>query len=374
MLSVTSQVLALICIPIFTLPPLIHTALTDVDNRDKEEYALDFRWITILAGLLIIILSTSSGIVIHEIIYGSEESLYLGSTPGIISILYWISKARIGAKYSEIDRNFLKSSNENTRWREASFSFENAERLVRLGKYMRAYYNFSNAKARFDYISEIEDNTTRKKNAKNLKKASYYMMKYCESASAGRERKAEGYRKQATRLIKVIGFSNEYRSCRNCGKKVHVSDINQFNGIFLCNDCMFRKSKNEQKQKNKRRKKSKSKNKNRKSSKKNTSNKSRNKNKSKSKRKRRNKSTSNTKNSGKRKKSKNKKKKNRINKNDKMSPSQARKVLGVSSKAGEKEIKEAYRERVKETHPDTNPDKDTEEFKKVTEAKNVLLD
>ncbi|WP_435143848.1 DnaJ domain-containing protein [Halobaculum sp. P14] len=47
-------------------------------------------------------------------------------------------------------------------------------------------------------------------------------------------------------------------------------------------------------------------------------------------------------------------------------------VLEVSRDATESEIKQAYRERVKETHPDTGGD--IEEFRRVERAKEVLLD
>ena len=50
-------------------------------------------------------------------------------------------------------------------------------------------------------------------------------------------------------------------------------------------------------------------------------------------------------------------------------------VLGVSADASVDEIREAYRERVLETHPDRNDDLDAaEQFKRVTAAESVLTD
>jgi curved DNA-binding protein CbpA len=48
------------------------------------------------------------------------------------------------------------------------------------------------------------------------------------------------------------------------------------------------------------------------------------------------------------------------------------KLLGIERDATEDEIKAAYRDRAKKTHPDKGGDR--EEFERVTEASNVLLD
>src|SRR5947209_1910729 len=52
------------------------------------------------------------------------------------------------------------------------------------------------------------------------------------------------------------------------------------------------------------------------------------------------------------------------------------KILGVSKKAGEKEIRSAYRKLARKYHPDVNPgDKAAEEkFKEINEANEVLSD
>ncbi|MFB6177547.1 MAG: DnaJ domain-containing protein, partial [Halobaculum sp.] len=50
-------------------------------------------------------------------------------------------------------------------------------------------------------------------------------------------------------------------------------------------------------------------------------------------------------------------------------------VLGVSRDASEEEIKQAYRQKATEYHPDVSDDPDAEEkFKKVKKAKEVLTD
>jgi hypothetical protein len=55
------------------------------------------------------------------------------------------------------------------------------------------------------------------------------------------------------------------------------------------------------------------------------------------------------------------------------SPGEARRILGVDSGADQAAIKRAYRERVKETHPDTEGG-DEERFKKVNRAYERLSD
>lgn len=50
-------------------------------------------------------------------------------------------------------------------------------------------------------------------------------------------------------------------------------------------------------------------------------------------------------------------------------------ILGIDPSANEDEIKKAYRKLAREWHPDKNPGKNTnEEFQKIDEAKNILLD
>ncbi|MFB6134273.1 MAG: J domain-containing protein [Halanaeroarchaeum sp.] len=56
-----------------------------------------------------------------------------------------------------------------------------------------------------------------------------------------------------------------------------------------------------------------------------------------------------------------------------MSPRDARQVLGVDDDADDAAIRRAYRERVTEVHPDTDGG-DEEAFKRVTEARDRLLD
>lgn len=51
---------------------------------------------------------------------------------------------------------------------------------------------------------------------------------------------------------------------------------------------------------------------------------------------------------------------------------EARRVLGVDPDASEREIKRAYREKVKDVHPDSGGDEET--FKQVTEAYETLVD
>jgi curved DNA-binding protein CbpA len=53
-----------------------------------------------------------------------------------------------------------------------------------------------------------------------------------------------------------------------------------------------------------------------------------------------------------------------------MSPARARGVLGVSTDAGPDAVREAYREKVKEVHPDRGGS--AESFKRVTEAYEAL--
>src|ERR671915_1682469 len=52
------------------------------------------------------------------------------------------------------------------------------------------------------------------------------------------------------------------------------------------------------------------------------------------------------------------------------------KTLGVDRKAGDDEIKKAYRKLARKYHPDTNPDDATaeEKFKEVQEAYSILSD
>jgi Zn-dependent protease with chaperone function len=54
-------------------------------------------------------------------------------------------------------------------------------------------------------------------------------------------------------------------------------------------------------------------------------------------------------------------------------PREASQVLGVAVDADESTVKRAYRERIKEVHPDAD-DGDEEEFKRVQEAYEVLTD
>lgn len=49
-------------------------------------------------------------------------------------------------------------------------------------------------------------------------------------------------------------------------------------------------------------------------------------------------------------------------------------LLGVDSNASPEEIERAYRVRVKETHPDLNDDADGEAFKRLTTAREILLE
>ncbi|UIP01039.1 J domain-containing protein [Halobaculum sp. CBA1158] len=55
-----------------------------------------------------------------------------------------------------------------------------------------------------------------------------------------------------------------------------------------------------------------------------------------------------------------------------MPPGDARRTLGVDADASESAVKSAYRERVKETHPDSGGDE--EEFKRVNRAYEVLTE
>ena len=50
------------------------------------------------------------------------------------------------------------------------------------------------------------------------------------------------------------------------------------------------------------------------------------------------------------------------------------KILGVPKTATEEEIKKAYRELAKKWHPDKNNGTETEMFKNITEAYNILSD
>ncbi|MFB6125787.1 MAG: DnaJ domain-containing protein [Halolamina sp.] len=56
-----------------------------------------------------------------------------------------------------------------------------------------------------------------------------------------------------------------------------------------------------------------------------------------------------------------------------MDPQEARRVLGVDGDADGDAVTAAYREKVKETHPDTD-DGDEERFKRVTEAYELLTE
>ena len=57
-------------------------------------------------------------------------------------------------------------------------------------------------------------------------------------------------------------------------------------------------------------------------------------------------------------------------------PSNYYDVLGVSRKAEEKEIRQAYRKLARQYHPDVNPGDDAseEKFKEINEAHSVLSD
>lgn len=60
-----------------------------------------------------------------------------------------------------------------------------------------------------------------------------------------------------------------------------------------------------------------------------------------------------------------------------MNPTTARQILGVSSSANEDEIRRAYKEKVKEEHPDQSEEPSEaarERFKNIKEARDVLLD
>lgn len=58
--------------------------------------------------------------------------------------------------------------------------------------------------------------------------------------------------------------------------------------------------------------------------------------------------------------------------NSGMPPGDARRTLGVEAGVSESDLKSAYRERVKETHPDSGGDE--EEFKRVNRAYETLKD
>ena len=49
-------------------------------------------------------------------------------------------------------------------------------------------------------------------------------------------------------------------------------------------------------------------------------------------------------------------------------------ILGVSANATEEEIKKAYKELAKKLHPDRNNGIETEQFKEITEAYDILSD
>jgi hypothetical protein len=55
------------------------------------------------------------------------------------------------------------------------------------------------------------------------------------------------------------------------------------------------------------------------------------------------------------------------------SPREASQVLGIAADADERTVKRAYRERIKDVHPDTEGG-DEEEFKRVQQAYEVLTD
>ncbi len=59
-----------------------------------------------------------------------------------------------------------------------------------------------------------------------------------------------------------------------------------------------------------------------------------------------------------------------MNANSGMPPGDARRTLGVEAGASQSEVKSAYRDRVKETHPDSGGDE--EEFKRVNRAYETL--
>ncbi|MFC6787803.1 J domain-containing protein [Halobaculum halobium] len=61
-----------------------------------------------------------------------------------------------------------------------------------------------------------------------------------------------------------------------------------------------------------------------------------------------------------------------MNANSGMPPGDARRTLGVDADASQSEVKAAYRDRVKETHPDSGGDED--EFKRVNRAYETLKD
>lgn len=233
--------------------------------------------------------------------------------------LYWRSKKYNSERLIYISRH----SDINEIWYTASVCMEQGIKNLENGNKYRGFYWFKQAQKKYKYINENEKRKCLRKGAKELSKSSmlFSILTFVDKLDF------KMYNQEAHNSIKRANKHFATRFCDSCNKRKKIEDTTMFitedgEQKIFCNYCQSNnyahqqedyKSYRDAENKNKRRKKQ----------------------------------------------------------EQSMTVKKARNILDISDPVNKSSIKKAYRNKVKETHPDVGGSE--KEFKKTEEAKEVLL-